>query len=77
MTLFDLEEKASNDEIAEAYRKRLVDVAGFEFVPQPIPMRNSIGKTIYYLFFASPKEAGAKIARHIFKKYRDAEGPHG
>ena len=67
----DLEEKLPNADVAEAYRKRLQDVAGFEHVPEPIPMRNTSGAVIYYLFFASQKEVAAKIVRDIFDKYRN------
>ncbi|HEV2841564.1 MAG TPA: three-Cys-motif partner protein TcmP [Chthoniobacterales bacterium] len=64
------EEKTSNEDIAEAYRKRLKDVAKFKYVPQPLPMRNSGGAIIYYLFFASPNANGAKIVEDIFNSYR-------
>ena len=63
-------EKVENEAIAEAFRKRLRDVAGFAYVPRPIPMRNSRGATIYYLFFASPKDAANRIVTHLFEKYR-------
>ena len=43
----------------------------FGFVPEPIPMRNTKGAIIYYLFFASPNETGGKIVKEIFDKYRD------
>jgi three-Cys-motif partner protein len=43
------EEKTSNEDIAEAFRRRLRDVAGFAYVPPPLPMRNSRGAVIYYL----------------------------
>ena len=39
-------EKASNEVIAEAYRKRLKDVAGFKNVPKPIAMRNTHNKYV-------------------------------
>lgn len=68
--LFGYPEKEPNEIIADAFRKRLSDVAGFRHVPEPIPMRNSIGATIYYLYFASQNETAAKIARQIFSKYR-------
>ncbi|MGO9097838.1 MAG: three-Cys-motif partner protein TcmP [Bryobacteraceae bacterium] len=69
--LFGYDEKvAGNEALAEAYRKRLREVAGFKFVPAPVPMRNSIGRTIYYLFFASPNATGHKIVEYIFNKYR-------
>lgn len=63
--------KEPNYSIAEKFRERLKAVAGFEFVPKPIPMRNSMGATIYYLFFASNNKTGTKIAEHILNKYRD------
>jgi len=69
--LFGMEEKADNSVVAEAFRDRLKKAAGFSFVPEPIPMRNKRGATVYYLFFASPNRAGEKIVTHIFKKYRD------
>ncbi|MFQ5763910.1 MAG: three-Cys-motif partner protein TcmP [Rhodospirillales bacterium] len=70
-TLFQFEERTDNETIAEAFRMRLKNVAGFSYVPEPIPMRNDQGAVVYYLFFASPNENGAKIATSIFKKYRN------
>jgi three-Cys-motif partner protein len=67
---FGFPEKEPNETIAEAFRKRLSEVGGFRHVPDPIPMRNSIGAIVYYLFFASPNETAARIAREIFDKYR-------
>jgi three-Cys-motif partner protein len=64
-----IEEKMPNDVIAQAYRDRLRSVAGFAYVPEPIPMRNTKGAIVYYLFFASPNKTGAKIVGDIFKKY--------
>ena len=69
--LFGWEEKVTNEVFAEAYRKRLQKVAGFQYVPEPLPMRNSKGRTIYYLYFASPNATGKKIVESIFNKYRD------
>jgi len=66
-----IEEKTSNKIITEAFRERLNRTAGFGYVPEPIPMRNMKGVTIYYLFFASPNETGGKIVKEIFDKYRD------
>jgi len=63
--------KVSNETIIRAYMERLINLAGFKYVPEPIPMRNSRGVTIYYLFFASQNRTGNKIALSIFKKYRD------
>lgn len=66
----DQHEKAPNEEIAEAFRQRLIDVAGFDHVPKPLAMRNSNNAVVYYLFFASPKLVAGGIVNDIFKKYR-------
>lgn len=63
-------DKEPNDVIAGRFRDRLQTVAGFKFVPEPVPMRNSNGAIVYYLFFASQNETGNKIATHILDKYR-------
>jgi three-Cys-motif partner protein len=65
------EEKAPNEAIAEAFRKRLREVAGFSNVPKPIAMRNTQNAIVYYLYFASQKPVAEGIVRHIFTKYRD------
>lgn len=68
---FDFQEKAPNKNIVEAYRKRIEEIAGFKYVPEPLPMRNSKGAVVYYLFFASHNETGARIAKSIFKKWNN------
>lgn len=70
----DVLEKAPNEAVVEAYRERLKKVAGFKYVPKPVPMRNTKGPVIYYLFFASPSETGNRIVEHIFDKYRNRAG---
>lgn len=67
----DLDEKVSNAEVAEAFRLRLKKVAGFAYVPAPLPMRNSKGAIVYYLYFASPNATGGEIVTQIFDRYRD------
>jgi len=62
--------KQDNDAIVKAFQKRLKTVAGFEFVPDPLPMRNSNNAVVYYLFFASQAPIAKKIITDIFKKYR-------
>jgi three-Cys-motif partner protein len=62
-------EKASNEAIEEAFRERLKSVAGFKYVPEPMPMRNSNNVIVYYLYFASQKPVARDIVKHIFKKY--------
>lgn len=63
-------EKAPNEVVAEAFRLRLREVAGFDQVPEPLPMKNSKGAIVYYLFFGSQVETAERIARDIFKRYR-------
>lgn len=70
--LFDkIEEKTSNKTIVEAFRNRLKTIAGFGYVPEPLPMRNTMGATVYYLFFASPNKTGGKIVSEIFNIYNN------
>jgi three-Cys-motif partner protein len=63
-------QKVPNEEVAEEYRKRLQKIAGFRYVPKPIPMKNTRNATVHYLFFASPNETGASIVEDIFNSYR-------
>jgi hypothetical protein len=76
--LFGYEEKSSNDDLAKAYRDRLKNIAGFGYVPDPIPMRTKTGSTIYYLYFAAPKSKDGQTANgiltYIFDKYRKSLG---
>lgn len=68
--LFGEPEKEDNRTVAQAYRDRLKKVAGFAYVPEPIPMRNTKGAEVYYLFFASQKAVAEHIIHNIFDKYR-------
>lgn len=69
--LFGFPEKEDNRTIALAFRDRLKKVAGFGYVPEPIPMRNKKRAVIYYLFFASQKPTAEDIVADIFDTYRD------
>ena len=73
-SLFGEPEKESNDAVAEAFRQRLHKIAGFKRVPVPLPMHNSKGATVYYLFFASQVGVAEEIVTDIFTKYRDKGG---
>jgi three-Cys-motif partner protein len=75
-TLFDysVPMKVSNERFAEAFRERLEKKAGFKYVPKPMPMRTKTNSVIYYLYFASQKEAGMDIVNDIFNKYRLKQG---
>ena len=72
--LGDRPEKTSNEAIIKAFRHRLKRVAGFEYVPDPMPMRNSQNAVVYFLFFASQKPVADTIVSAIFKKYRKRIG---
>lgn len=62
--------KQSNDAVVEGFRDRLKKVAGFKYVPEPLPMKNNNNAVVYYLFFASQKPVAQKIVDDIFAKYR-------
>ena len=66
----DLVKTGGNLPIVQAYCERLKEVAGFKFVPKPMPMRIPQGAIVYYLFFAGPNAVGSKIIEDIFRKYR-------
>jgi three-Cys-motif partner protein len=68
--LFGWQEKQRNEVIAEAFRERLKKVAGFERVPDPVPMRNSKGAILYYLFFSAQKDTAENIVVDVFNKHR-------
>jgi three-Cys-motif partner protein len=62
--------KQDNDAIVGAFLERLKKIAKFDFVPEPLPMKNSNNAVVYYLFLASPKAVAKKIIEEIFAKYR-------
>jgi len=68
--LFNFAMKEDNETIALAFQKRLHEVAKFKHVSKPLPMRNSKGAIVYYLFFASQQKVADNIIKYIFDKYR-------
>lgn len=62
--------KRPNEAIVAAFQERLRTVAGFAYVPEPLPMKNSRNAVVYYLFFASQKPVAQKIILDIFDKHR-------
>lgn len=66
----DLDKIGNNQKLATAFQKRLESAAGFEFVPEPILMRNTKGSELYFLYFASHQSVAQKVILGIFKKYR-------
>ena len=65
----EMQEKNTIDPVVEAFRDRLKKVAGFKYVPKPMPMRNSKGAVVYFLFFAAQQPTADKIVKEIFVKY--------
>lgn len=70
----DRPEKMPNEAIVKAFQHRLTHVAGFQYVPDPMPMRNSQNAVVYFLFFASQKPVADSIVTDIFNKYRKRLG---
>ena len=66
--------KLGNREVVNASQKRLHDVAGFQHVLEPMPMRNSNNAVVYYLFFASQQPVASKVVQEIFASYRNRGG---
>lgn len=66
----DLDKIGNNKKLATTFQVRLKNVAGFEFVPEPILMRNSKGSELYFLYFASHQSVAQKVILDIFKKHR-------
>jgi three-Cys-motif partner protein len=70
-TLFgDVDVRTEPAAVPEAFQNRLRQVAGFPHVPKPLPMRNSAGAIVYYLFFASQNPAGLGVAEYLLRKYQ-------
>jgi hypothetical protein len=63
------EVKRPHSHLPEAFRRRLIEVADFKYVPEPVLMRmdDLQEPPLYYLFFASHNKTGARIAEHVFK----------
>jgi three-Cys-motif partner protein len=62
---------ANNVEIVNTYCDKLRDIASFKYIPEPLPMKNTKGATVYYLIFATHNPRGVKIVKYIFDKYRN------
>lgn len=69
--LFGLEIKEDNETIVSAFTQRLFELARFRHVSNALPMRNSKGAIIYYLFFASQQKVAYNIIEDIFNRYRE------
>jgi three-Cys-motif partner protein len=68
----EMKDKTENRDLVNVYCQRLKDIAGFGFVADPLPMRNSRQAIVYYLIFAGPNKTGWKIVQDIYRKYASA-----
>lgn len=68
---FEMKPENANQVVVDAFRLRLKEVAGFQNVPDAMPMRNSLGKVVYYLVFASQQPVAGNIVKDIFNKHRN------
>ncbi|MFH1718482.1 MAG: three-Cys-motif partner protein TcmP [Planctomycetota bacterium] len=66
----NLDKIGNNQKLAMAFQNRLKSAAGFEFVPEPILMRNTKGSELYFLYFASHQWVAERVILGIFKKHR-------
>lgn len=66
----EMQEKNSIDHVVAAFQERLKKVAGFKHVPKPMPMRNTKGAIVYFLFFAAINPTANKIVKDIFESYK-------
>lgn len=57
--------------LALAYCRRLKEIAGFQFVLDPLPMRNYQGITLYYLIFACEDKLAKRVGGQIVRKFVD------
>jgi len=68
----EIDEKAPNEAVVEAYRKRLVDAGGFKHASRPLAMVQKTRVPVYYLLLASQRKVAADIMNSIMERY-----PHG
>jgi three-Cys-motif partner protein len=66
--------KQDNEAIVGAFCERLKNIAGFQIVLEPLPMKNSKNAVVYYLCFASQKPVAERIITSIFGRYRARGG---
>lgn len=67
----DIELRQPMQYVADAFCNRLRKDAGFKYVSEPLPMRNTQGSVVYFLIFASQQPVAERIVRDIFKKYQN------
>lgn len=60
----------NNADIVGIYRQRLLDEGSFDFVTDPLPMKNSQNAVLYYILMASNNETAVHIMNQVLDKYR-------
>ena len=60
----------ANNVLVKSFKKRLKKLAGYKYIPDPVPMKNGSNNTIYFLYFATNNKTAYKIVSHLFNKYK-------
>ncbi|MCB1060122.1 MAG: three-Cys-motif partner protein TcmP [Calditrichaeota bacterium] len=68
--------KTGSLHFAKEYGRRLKEVAGFEYVSDPVEMLNSRKGTVYYLYFMSHASVALKIMKDIVTRLRKRQVGH-
>lgn len=58
----------ANTALIQEYTKKL-KASGFEYVAEPLPIKNNQHAVVYFLFFASNKPVAKKIVEYIFREW--------
>ena len=74
--LFNDTERYKSDDfeinLLSFYKKRLNDIAGFEFVHYSSPIKHpTTNARFFYLFFASHHKKGGSLAKNVCKKFEE------
>jgi three-Cys-motif partner protein len=71
LNLFDetVCQKISDAQVVKAFSERIKKVAGFKHVSDPLPLRNSVNRVLFYLVLASQKAVATEIIKYIFEKF--------
>ena len=65
--LLNLPEKVGPNDLVNVYCERLKEKAGFDFVPQPVKLTNTINAPMFYFCFASHNDVANKVATYLCK----------
>lgn len=65
-----IQKRVNDEDIVGLYRERLRNEGSYEFVTEPLAMKNTKNATIYYILLASNNANAVKIMNEILAKYR-------